>query len=496
MFAPFSFLQKKEEGVAPTPTPTPTLTPTLTPTVTPTATPTPTPSATPAPPPPFTLSGITLYLDAGDSLSYPGTGTTWYDLSGNANHGTFQNGPTYSTVGGGSISFDGVDDYVTFSSVSGMPTGNTNYTLIGIFNQNTSPDRGGLVGWGQTGSTGQVNAFRTLGPAFETNAGFANYWWGNDYSVTSTIDTGTWYNAVARYSGTTRQLFKNNTSIGSQTATGLNITRQDTLQVGMTYSAAPVSDFMDGYISTIFVYNRGLSNTELTEIYEYFGIRFKHLDVDANNASSYPGTGTTWYDLSGNGYNGTLTNGPTFNSGTPSYFQFDGVDDYVDFGSSSYGEDLGTYSWGGWVNPVVNSTEQMAYVRGEDDAGGWSIMTNLKTNNKLRVAIVTTGGVFGEVQAEAPSTATTGTWYHVYGVWKPYDSLKLYINGSLVTTTTASGRYDLRGPSTVGWKISRFKASNPISWDGKIGNFNVYDKELTAAQVLTLYNLQKTLYGY
>jgi len=261
MFAPFSFLSKREEGVAPTPTPTPTLTPTATPTPTPT-------------PLPFTTSGITLYLDAGNAASYPGTGTTWYDLSGNANHGTLTNGTSYSSSSGGTMVFDGVDDYVTFSSVSGMPTGDTNYTLVAFFNQNTSPDRGGLVGWGQTGSTGQFNAFRTLGPAFEVNAGFVNYWWGNDYSVQTTISSGVWYEGVARYSGTTRELFKNDSSIGFQTTTGLNITRQDTLQVGMTYPVPPVSDFMDGYISVVLVYNRGLLSTELTEIWNYFKTRY------------------------------------------------------------------------------------------------------------------------------------------------------------------------------------------------------------------------------
>jgi len=52
------------------------------------------------------------------------------------------------------------------------------------------------------------------------------------------------------------------------------------------------------------------------------------LNLDAADRNSYPGSGTTWYDLSGNGNNGTLTNGPTFTS--PGYFSFDGTDDFVD----------------------------------------------------------------------------------------------------------------------------------------------------------------------
>ena len=65
--------------------------------------------------PPIVTNGLVLCLDAADRNSYPGSGMTWTDLSGNGNNGTLTNGPTYSSVNGGSIVFDGVDDYVNFS---------------------------------------------------------------------------------------------------------------------------------------------------------------------------------------------------------------------------------------------------------------------------------------------------------------------------------------------------------------------------------------------
>mgnify|MGYP000212112688 CR=1 FL=1 len=58
------------------------------------------------------LSGLVLHLDAGNTSSYPGTGTTWTDLSGNGYNGTFTNGPIFSAANGGCIVFDGVNDYV------------------------------------------------------------------------------------------------------------------------------------------------------------------------------------------------------------------------------------------------------------------------------------------------------------------------------------------------------------------------------------------------
>jgi hypothetical protein len=59
--------------------------------------------------------GLVLSLDAGNHISYPGSGTTWTDLSGNGNTGTLTNGPTFNTDNGGSIGFDGSNDYVLIS---------------------------------------------------------------------------------------------------------------------------------------------------------------------------------------------------------------------------------------------------------------------------------------------------------------------------------------------------------------------------------------------
>ena len=73
-------------------------------------------------------SGLVLALDAGNTKSYPGSGTTWTDLSGNGNNATLVNGPTYSSGNGGFIAFDGVDDYISFSSPLVVNT-NSGFTI-------------------------------------------------------------------------------------------------------------------------------------------------------------------------------------------------------------------------------------------------------------------------------------------------------------------------------------------------------------------------------
>lgn len=59
------------------------------------------------------------------------------------------------------------------------------------------------------------------------------------------------------------------------------------------------------------------------------------LSLDAANTRSYPGSGTVWTDLSRSGINGTLTNGPTFNTANGGNIVLDGTDDYVNCSNSS-----------------------------------------------------------------------------------------------------------------------------------------------------------------
>ena len=82
------------------------------------------------------------------------------------------------------------------------------------------------------------------------------------------------------------------------------------------------------------------------------------LALDAANSRSYPGTGTTWSDLSGNGNSGTLTNGPTFNSGNGGSIVFDGVDDNISFSGNTFNYSPGTsgeVSLEIWVYPTVHT---------------------------------------------------------------------------------------------------------------------------------------------
>jgi len=84
--------------------------------------------------PQIVTNGLVMYLDAADRTSYPGYGTTWRTLSG-VNNGTLTNGPTYNNANGGSLVFDGVDDFVEFGDV--LDLGTNSLTINHWLNINT-----------------------------------------------------------------------------------------------------------------------------------------------------------------------------------------------------------------------------------------------------------------------------------------------------------------------------------------------------------------------
>jgi len=84
-------------------------------------------------------TGLVYYWDAGIANSYPGSGSSWYDLSGNGRTVTLYNGPTYSTTTGGQLSFDGSDDYGLMTTFN-LGNGPTPWTISAWVRTGTSAD--------------------------------------------------------------------------------------------------------------------------------------------------------------------------------------------------------------------------------------------------------------------------------------------------------------------------------------------------------------------
>ena len=210
-------------------------------------------------------SGLTAYLDAGFTLSYPLVNSKWYDLSGNENNGLLNN-VTYNSSVSGSLSFSSAStSYISFSSTTGIPVSNQNYTISVWFNANSTGDKG-LVGWGNWGVADQTNALRL------SSTGFINYWWTNDLSVNYAYNTGEWYNLCVTYDGTYRTMYLNAVQIGQDSPSVPNVGSSSNMKIGTTNN----TEYFDGLISNVAIYDYALS---LSQIYSDFSSKASRFSV-------------------------------------------------------------------------------------------------------------------------------------------------------------------------------------------------------------------------
>ena len=207
-------------------------------------------------------SGLVLALDAGNLKSYPGSGTTWTDLSGNGNNGTLVNGPTYSSSNGGSIAFDRVDDYVTASRPSSIVTGGS--ITISIWAK-----------WTTGGETSQTlvdnNEFSSRPPrgfrlqdipdinkrlSFITN--------GSTLQSTFQVGDGTWRYVVVTVDTSTMKMYIDGAVNSTTSVSGL-ATVQPNITIG--YRQADSSQYFSGNIAQASIYNRALTAQEIQQNY-------------------------------------------------------------------------------------------------------------------------------------------------------------------------------------------------------------------------------------
>ena len=233
--------------------------------------------------PSIVRDGLVLYLDAGDRNSYPGTGNTWYDLSGNGYNASLVNSPSFNNVDRGSILFNGTGDYASVLNYSSFESLNTSEVTIEIFGSITydgtfTP----LVSFYPTSRSGQASSlgFGNLTGYWSNESlvwytgsnylGFA-YTNGHDYfqdgqlrQYVVTLKTNNYQLYVNGNKLTLNNSFRN----GSQATSMLT----DLFSNGM-YIAYDTS-FNGSSVSKLSVYNKILSDQEIRQNYNATRGRF------------------------------------------------------------------------------------------------------------------------------------------------------------------------------------------------------------------------------
>jgi hypothetical protein len=459
--------------------------------------------------PSIVTNGLVMNLDAGFTPSYPTTATTWYDVSSEGNNGTLTNGPTYSSVNGGSIVFDGADDTLTF--------GSPNITSSCTVNQWIQPLSGSATTMRTLGYVTVNSATATLYSQLVKNS---NVWYHqvlvsgyqsgyaeemNVYfqsNVTSFVQNNTPYNFTFTWERTS--------GVNSTLKTYLNgVYREQEINTNnywvntasLATATYNISNTYKGNISNTTFYNRALTSTEILQNYQATFTRFLGENIvtsglvlysDAGYPSSYPTTGTTWYDVSGYGNNGTLTNGPTYSAENGGSIVFDGIDDYVNYGNIIF-NNQSTTTIDIWVNIPSMTVNQYIMSKGSagDGISTFICYTGLGPSGGGSSYIRFSMGNQSSVNS-TPLEFGNLNWGEWYNFTSTYDgsSVKGYKNATSPQTTPLSGNlYNTISPIYLG--RSKYGNYAPCS----IGNFKIYNRALTSTEILQNYNAQKSRFG-
>jgi prepilin-type N-terminal cleavage/methylation domain-containing protein len=215
------------------------------------------------------------------------------------------------------------------------------------------------------------------------------------------------------------------------------------------------------------------------------------LHLDAGNINSYPGLNTaqnTWFDLSGNGNNGTLVNGVAFNGANGGALVFDGVKDYINLGSFF---NYQSFTISLWVNPGLTQV-QYADIFDNNHTGfrNFVLQQNNLSTNQYSFGV---GDSSGGISSSGLINLVPNTWTNLAFTFSPSTRVTAYINGVLHSQgAIAGGRNILYQSQNL--SLARWSAGGR-HWNGIISNFIVYNRELTPEEIPQNFNATKGRFG-
>lgn len=208
--------------------------------------------------------------------------------------------------------------------------------------------------------------------------------------------------------------------------------------------------------------------------------------VDAADKNSYIGTGTTWNDIGGQGYTGALTNGPTFSNVGGGSIVFDGTDDYITVLTSGFVNNI--ISMDVWFN--LNSSKLYSALIGSNVTEKYEILIK---GNGAHVEVSLQGSNYMEYY----NIISLNTWTNITVTAVSGTQWKMYKNGIyLGNPSISSGTWQVSGTSITNFDVGRIR--NDVAnfgFSGNISSVKIFNRELTASEVLQNYNATKSRFG-
>ncbi len=451
--------------------------------------------------------GLIVNADASKLASYPAGGTGWIDISGQRNNASLINGPTFSGISkGATINFDGTNDHCIFGDIQ------YNRTTFSVSIWCNFPVY--HTGWISTinkwftgGSNGANNEW-SLSPDLSSGpspwAVVVQYAAGGSsvLYIADTVNykTNTWYNASFTWERGALKLYIN----GVQKASGTtpNTSAQTTVQPFAIASFFNFSNYMNRVnVGSAQMYNKALSAFEIWQNWNAYRSRYGVPDIvtsglvmnlAAGNPYSYhsPTSGTTWTDVSGNGNNGTLTNGPAYSGGS---ITFDGADDYarVPYNASLNPDTITVNAW-------INRSQAVNYAHfiglpSNNSTWGPPYMSYgveyISTSDTISFVLGFTDNSFAYTNFAL--SFGNNQWFNFTATYDK-TNVKIYINGVLsVTRAETKTMYQ----STADFYLGAINTSSQYPLNGKIANVQVYNRALSATEVQQNFEAFRGRYG-
>lgn len=232
--------------------------------------------------PSLSLSGLISYLDASNVKSYPGTGSLWVDITGTGNHATLVNNPTYNGTNVGSITFNGSSQYAVIQNATGLtpnqelsitiwfnPAALSGYLLDknGVYSQvvTTNGLQFAFVNQGQnvildTLKWLYLTIYEFIAPTSWTASG------------AMPLSVGSWFSSTLVFSGGNQYLYNGANLAYSVSNSFSAVSNTNALILGTSLSAN--NAYFNGSISSVMIYNRALTATEVA--YNYYAVRNRY----------------------------------------------------------------------------------------------------------------------------------------------------------------------------------------------------------------------------
>ena len=441
--------------------------------------------------PNIVTSGSQLLLDASYVESYPTTGSTWYDISGNNTSGSLINGPTFNQ-GQGAIVLDGIDDFINQNFYTSTYYGiNQSWTIDVSLNiissQSAGNTRGGVV-------TNQLYQTETNPGGFGLNIITQNYCinltsgsTGAALSQEVLVQTPINYNKNERItalfdsSSSTVRIYRNGVLANSSTSVNYKWTPRSVglpQRIGTSTQGGWGSYFPMKFYN-VSLYNKALSQSEILQNYYQGPIVTDGLvfAVDAGNIVSYESGSLSTYSLTGS-FTGSLDNGTSFSNINGGTFVFDGVDDFINvpinaaFNTPSVTVEV-------WANLQYVNDRHILYVN-------WS-GNSLEVYPDRSVVMYNWSSQGQQGAGTSAGVFDWDKWVHFVGIYDDAaQTLKTYVNGVLLGTRTST-------PSTI-YSVGVHKISG-TDYGGEVkGNIAIvrhYNKALSAQEVAQNFTAQQ-----